>query len=1270
MKRICTKEILTAALVLLTWAGGTQPSWAQIRAGSAYLKILPGTRQQTLGSGLTGALDEAFSLYANPGATGQMREWHLSGSYNKWIADIYNISLIAGRQLRVGLPWGDRVNAAVGVSYQGFGDFDATGVSTAAVSAQDLLLTASFGFPLSEISRNLSLGFNAKYLRTELAQFSASALVFDTGLIYRTPRFRFPFLFEQGIFSIGGAITQLGNSLTFANAGTPLPRTFRIGAGLNVGAHDELQLQIVGDYRKVRDEVGRFSLGAEVMNFLSPLSRSLGRVVSLRGGYVFNSARETRFLSKYSFSLSFRLDDYMNPGRHARAAAVVPPSTALRSDLGGLGSSQFSNVIQISSDLSPIGPEAFDFIESDYQSRDVALAATQRFRLCSTIDLQWQATRDPDLYDDVDYLLIVGRDDSLLSQVLLNAKRAGVPQSLLRAREPADLQADLGEVRLIDFSRASGGKQKEFELSAGDVVARAMVARQDEVVNYTYLDSDTPAWLYETGAYFWTVIAYDRNGHLQVIARPGQEISRFDVELDPTLQLTLTETTRTGDDYVSNVIISNTGQTTLADSVLLQVAGIDSTALVFEMPERLAGMGIDIDRSQRGVLSSAPVDSVLETRIAGLAAGQSRTIRLRWQRDYPFLLATIDPETRLLCEPVRDTLALYDVKIEARTEVPPLRPGVRFAFNRHTLSYLEPGSRERLDVIRAALLAEEFENAFVKLEGHTDQTGFRWNNHLPPAERLAADKRDNLNLSKKRIATVGGYLGAPVENHGGSIAPDRICAVGFGQEKPRPRSEMPGSILTAVAQGLLSKLKFKALADSMDRRVEISLLKQPVPCDESAVDAESVIKTVMLGNQFKYRFMVTNDGPNDAREVRVWQKLPEHLSVVAVDSLDHFEAKRDSLHWLIANLAAGDTANISLTVRVNSLPGGAIVNEIETSAGVVAPFDLEPANNRVQSGDVFAIGGRIDEIPISRNGHEPPGALDTNAEIQHVVRAGESLSHIASIFSRRLGYTISWRDVYHRNARTIGRYPNAIAIGMKLAIPAKGEVCSASNHAAEARNVRIDGTPKAGATLIGRYTYHDGEGDPEGDTRFRWLRGGRPIAGARSQNYKLVSADLNATLTFEVTPAAQVTDCPVGAARQASLRINPFPAVSSAGTIPSPVGAPSSNGRDGRHEDRPPEARRLNVDGDCAVGQILQAQYDYFDGDGDDEGLSSYRWLRNDNQIPGASERHYRIQYDDVGQSLRFEVTPIDRLGRKGVASQSAHFRIPKRRLPGQSCGG
>ena len=130
--RLIQPALRMCTLLLLLCILAPQRAYPQLRSGAAFLKILPGVRTQGLAGSVTGSIDEALSLYANPGAAGFLREHQWSLSYTKWIADIYNISFLYGRHFKT--PLNKRTRFALGINYQGVKEFDST-INTMAPAA-------------------------------------------------------------------------------------------------------------------------------------------------------------------------------------------------------------------------------------------------------------------------------------------------------------------------------------------------------------------------------------------------------------------------------------------------------------------------------------------------------------------------------------------------------------------------------------------------------------------------------------------------------------------------------------------------------------------------------------------------------------------------------------------------------------------------------------------------------------------------------------------------------------------------------------------------------------------------------------------------------------------------------------------------------------------------------------------------------------------------------------------------------------------------------
>ena len=147
--------------------------------------------------------------------------------------------------------------------------------------------------------------------------------------------------------------------------------------------------------------------------------------------------------------MSFRLDDYINNSRHARQGNRILKNAALRLDGGFLSSKTFSNVYQGSVTYRPLGPEPFHLIESDSISFDVTKKPTFSYQVCDSVKLAWEAANDPDLYDEVNYLLLITKDDSTVLNKYIELARRNEINSYLRDYESSPELRDSTEVRLL-----------------------------------------------------------------------------------------------------------------------------------------------------------------------------------------------------------------------------------------------------------------------------------------------------------------------------------------------------------------------------------------------------------------------------------------------------------------------------------------------------------------------------------------------------------------------------------------------------------------------------------------------------------------------------------------------------------------------------------------------------------------------------------------------------------------------------------------------------
>lgn len=532
-------------------------SQTPVRAGAAYLKILPGARQQNMVGSLTAGLDGTYSSYSNPGATGFLRDWQLSVSYNSWVDGISNYSIVGGKQFRLNSLLSDRLYLSLGLNRQGVDDFNSTNDPNLVASAHDFLMSLSIGVPLTNFVPNLAIGANIKYFSSTLSQYGTeSTRIFDIGALYRTGRFRLPILFPAGILSLGVSYNHLGQGLTFISQETPLPRTFRVGAALNMGEHDAVQMEVAADYRSIKDETSEFGLAAEVI---------VNNLLFFRGGYLFSENLDSRIINHAAIGVGLRGDDYfwkkLSANKYAHQNTALYKNKALRIDILQRESTTFSNVWQVGATWRPIGPEPFGFRRSSRQSftrepdgKKIQPPAST-FALNDTIRLSWQASRDPDLFDDVNYQVFLSRGDNgltFLDSLIQQAEDYSIASDSLRSGGNRTIFEYVPPHRYTFQNNESSIHSYYYEekLAAGPIAParfmldRLRLSRQDSL---SLFKTDEPSFVLPKkynlvpGDYYWTVMAYDRNHHVRFAKTDGSKIARFDINGCPNLEIEIEE---------------------------------------------------------------------------------------------------------------------------------------------------------------------------------------------------------------------------------------------------------------------------------------------------------------------------------------------------------------------------------------------------------------------------------------------------------------------------------------------------------------------------------------------------------------------------------------------------------------------------------------------------------------------------------------------------------------------------------------------------------
>ncbi len=1057
---------------------------AQVRAGASFLKFLPGIRNQGMASSQTGVIDEIHGLYANPGATGLMREWQVSASYTNWIADVQSLSWLYGQQLRT--PWSNHTRFALGIHYQDVGDFNSTRDRNAATaSASDALFTLSLGQRLGGISRNLSFGANLKYFRSDLDGISASSFIADLGLLYRTEQMPISFLgFEYAILSAGASLNQLGQPMDFIGVESPLPRAFRTGAALNIGSHESLQIQLAADYSRVLDETDRFSIGAEAM---------WGYRFGIRAGYTFNE----NLFSKFTVGASLRLGiplPFKARANDSRIDVAYRESIDVFSD----------DPLRFGLNNYPIGPEQFWVDDTSHQ---------KPYSPEESVALHWEETRDPDVYDTVDYIVfLVKGDRTALASMMAKCRYDG---KFLDGK--------------IDAAETSGEIHYRFQ---GDTLQWASEANsQGSFIwskdlsklpdTYIMQHAVVPTPLHEAGDYYWTSLAYDRDNHVRFADNIGHfRIAKPDLIIPVIAFESGTEDDCTNDDCKIVVTVKNNGEVPAGRFALnLYEDNIEpvASATAPQPTSRLITQSGDsaLTSDETFLVDSLQPDSTIK-------------LELDWTgqiSDSKFLFAIADVKSAVNEEVETNNskstkLGLPDLVLTLRTSPENAAPGDSIDFivrvenrgsapasNFQVLSTISEDlelntgdayTQDRRFSMAINLLApnthvedtlrgrvnpswdlSDIENKGMILAPFCDLNPADncYPNLVPPGRyNLALDQTTDIipfdpkvrfehdssrlellsqhtltllskALNQPELENFSVYLGGHTDETGAAsynkaLSKKRVDSVKdyMSQKTAAPVDK---NRIKAEGWGLEQPLQPNTGKNLFNRRVEFFLVTglaelQFEPDKPHRPKEEFRVKALFETETIKDTLIVTNVGDVAAKEVVLTNSLPPFAKIKdkkITYAIGSAQADSTKINWnpltlVFKELEAGAKIELYYEIHfphtLDRYPG-VFTSRPEVSAA--KPGMEQDLKNNFAEGETIYILAHPDR-------HEMPANLykaDSDKEI-YIVKSGDSLSGIA--MEKYEGNWKRWKDIYDANRNVITGSPNLILPGWELVLPA------------------------------------------------------------------------------------------------------------------------------------------------------------------------------------------------------------------------------------------
>ena len=237
-----------------------------------FLKIGISPRAAGMGEAFVAIADDVNAIYYNPGGLGVLERQELSFMHNvhfegvtqEWVAYAYPTRHFGTFGLSANL-----------LRIEPFESYDELDVRTGTVEAQDLAASVAYAKDLGSGGRNLSVGGAAKYIKSQLAGYSATAIAFDAGVL---GRYGLKGSYETR-WKIGAAIRNIGSDMKFINEAFPLPQSLHIGGSRSAPLphpFEDVRYTISGEAVLPNDDAIYINSGLEVR---------LVREFAIRAGY-------------------------------------------------------------------------------------------------------------------------------------------------------------------------------------------------------------------------------------------------------------------------------------------------------------------------------------------------------------------------------------------------------------------------------------------------------------------------------------------------------------------------------------------------------------------------------------------------------------------------------------------------------------------------------------------------------------------------------------------------------------------------------------------------------------------------------------------------------------------------------------------------------------------------------------------------------------------------------------------------------------------------
>lgn len=301
MKKI-NFHLLFAAVLFLLITGGIV--YSQDNPAYDFLNVSTSARASALGNAFESYTNDPNIIFYNPAGLSTVDRKEVSASFGKYLLDI-NFGSAAFTYKYKNAGW-----FGLGIKYFNYGKFDyadENGNVYGTFHANDLMFDVGYS---NLIYGKVNYGINAKFIYSQIAEYTSTALGFDLGLMYVMP---------SDNMSIAFTINNYGKQLSsYVSSKERLPLDIRIGVSKKL-EHLPLRLSfslanLNQDHMKFLDvkRIKYFSIGGEFelsdyvaarIGYDNQERQDLAVGTSL-GIVGFSAGIGIKFLEKYKFDYS------------------------------------------------------------------------------------------------------------------------------------------------------------------------------------------------------------------------------------------------------------------------------------------------------------------------------------------------------------------------------------------------------------------------------------------------------------------------------------------------------------------------------------------------------------------------------------------------------------------------------------------------------------------------------------------------------------------------------------------------------------------------------------------------------------------------------------------------------------------------------------------------------------------------------------------------------------------------------------------------------